>query len=147
VAPFIKTFVLVQRRVEEAVAPVSAEFDRRLEDQQKIARTLAFLSPASLAQASLTELAGTSLARQRRFEAEARALRNAWLEALQPPIIAGRRLTSDELAALPRPVFAEATSRQVLRYSAGPVLLLLVYSAIVVAVARRRFRAFAISGG
>jgi ABC-2 type transport system permease protein len=145
VAPFIKTFVLVQQRVEAAVAPVTAEFDARLEEQQRIAGALAWASPASLVQSALAELAGSSLARQRRFEAEASALRRSWLVALEQPIIAGRRLTAAEFTALPRPEFVEADTSQVLRNVAGPTILLIVYAGLAVLLARRRFRDFTVA--
>jgi len=145
VAPFIKTFVLVQQRVEAAVAPVTAEFEARLEDQQRIAAALAWASPASLVQSTLAELAGSSLARQRRFETEASALRRSWLVALEEPIIAGRRLTAAEFAALPRPEFVEVATSQVLRNVAGPTILLVAYAALAVMLARRRFRSFSVA--
>ena len=145
VAPFIKTFVLVQQRVEAAVAPVRAEFDARLEQQQRIGGALAWLSPASLVQTALAELAGSSLARQRRFETEASALRGSWLVALEAPIIAGRRLTAEEFEALPRPAFTETTAGQALRQVAGPTLLLLAYAALAALLARRRFRDFTVA--
>jgi ABC-2 type transport system permease protein len=142
VAPFVKTFVLVQQRVETAVAPVAEAFDQRLEEQRAIAGALAFLSPASLVQSSLSELAGTSLTRHRRFETQAQALRREWLEALQPPVIAGRRLSAGEFAALPRPEFAPRDTGEVLRGVLGPALLLLLYAALATLLARRRFRVF-----
>lgn len=145
VAPYVKTFVLVQQRVEAAVAPIAAEFERRLAQQQSIADRLAVLSPANLVQASLADLAGTSLARQRRFEAEAGALRRAWQEALEPSIIAGRRLTTTEFAALPRPQFSEQSVGNVLRGITGPAFLLLVYATVAAVAARRKFRGFAVA--
>jgi ABC-2 type transport system permease protein len=145
VAPFIKTFVLVQQRVEDAVAPIRAEFDARLEQQQRIAGALAWLSPASLVQSALAELAGSSLARQRRFETEASALLSSWLVALEAPIIAGRRLTAAEFNALPRPAFAEVELGQVLRSVAGPIVLLIVYAGLAVLLARRRFQHFTVA--
>ena len=143
VAPFIKTFVLVQQRVEDAVAPVTAEFDARQEQQLRIAGILAWASPSSLVQKTLAELAGSSLKRQRRFEAEAKALRRSWLVALEEPIIAGRRLTVNEFKALPRPDFEEGEVGEVLRSVAGPLLALLLYAVLVALLARRRFTRFA----
>lgn len=142
VAPFIKAFVLVQREVEQAVAPISARFEDRLARQQRIAGLLTWISPASLAQTALAELAGTSLARHRRFEAEARALRADWLVRLEAPLIAGRRLTPAEFAALPRPDFRETPLPVVVAATWPPVLALLVYAGLVLLAARRRFRRF-----
>ena len=145
VAPFIKTFILVQQRVEAAVAPVAARFDARLEAQQRISGALAWLSPASLVQSALAELAGSSLTRQRRFEAEARALRRGWLKALEAPIIEGRRLTKAEFTALPRPEFVEVDTARVLQSVGGAILMVIVYAGLAVLLARRRFRRFSVA--
>jgi len=142
VAPFIKTFVLVQQRVEAAVAPVTERFDARLQRQQQIGAALSYLSPASLAQATLTEIAGSSFARHRRFESEARALRGAWLAALEGPIIAGRRLTAAEYAALPRPDFAETPPGPIAAAAAPRLAVLLGYAALAGWLAARAFRRF-----
>ena len=142
VAPFIKTFVLVQQRVEAAVAPVAERFDQRLAQQQRIAGGLAYLSPASLTLGVLSELAGTSFARQQRFEAEAQRLRRAWLSQLEGSIIAGRRLTAAEFSALPRPSFAETSLDRVANASFLPIVALVLYSGLTLLSARRRFGAF-----
>lgn len=142
VAPYVKSFILVQQRVDAAVAPVTAQFEQRLDQQQRIGASLAFFSPASLAQATLAEVAGSSLGRHRRFEREARDLRSRWLAALEAPIMAGRRLTQDEFMALSRPDFDEVALASVSRRAALPTLVLLLYTGLAVILARRRFRRF-----
>lgn len=145
VAPFVKTFVLVQQQVEATTAPITDEFAAKLEAQLRTANALAYLSPASLAQRALSELAGTSLARQRRFENDAKSLRQTWFELLEEPLIAGRRLSVSEFSELPRPVFAETPLATVVRVIALPLGAILVYTFVVVLIARRRFRRFTLS--
>lgn len=142
VAPFIKTFVLVQQQVEAEVAPVVARFDEQLARQQRIAATLAWLSPASLVQAALTEAAGSGAARQQRFEAEARALRRAWLEQLEGPLIAGRRLDAAEFRALPRPAFAETPLPAATAATLPAALGLSGYALLALLAAQLRLRRF-----
>ena len=64
---------------------------------------------------------------------------------LEPPIIAGRRLTAQEFAALPRREFAEVGLQPVLGAVAGPTLLLFLYTGFTVMLARRRFRTFTVA--
>lgn len=145
VAPFIKTFVLVQQQVAAATAPITQEFETKLEAQQRIANTLSYLSPASLTQRVLSELAGTSLDRQRQFESTAQDLRQTWFEALEEPLIAGRRLTINEFKDLPRPDFVEIPLGTVTRTIILPLLLVLMYSVIAASLAIIGFRRFSVA--
>lgn len=142
VAPFVQTFVLVQQRVEAAVQPVSQRFEGRLDRQQRIAGALAWVSPASLTQSALAELAGSSLARHRRFEADARQLRRDWLTAVESPLMAGRRLSVDEFEALPRPQFSEVTLGRVASVVVPSIPMLLLFAGLALALARTAFRRF-----
>lgn len=144
VAPFVKTFVLVQQQVEAATAPITQEFEAKLEAQQRMANALAYLSPASLTQRALSDLAGTGLGRQRRFEKDAHALRRSWFEALEAGLIAGRRLTTRELSELPRPTFLETPVATVTRAAVLPLILVLLYTVIVAGLAVRGFRRFSL---
>ncbi|MFK7957434.1 MAG: DUF3526 domain-containing protein [Lysobacterales bacterium] len=142
VAPFIKTFVLVQQRVDEAVAPIDQEFDRQLLGQQRLADQLAYFSPASLMQKMLAELAGTSGARHLAYERQAAELRQQWLTLLETPLIAGRRLTVEEFDALPRPHFAVRPAAQVLATLIVPGLTLLAFALAVGFYGQRRLGRF-----
>ncbi|MFT7289513.1 MAG: ABC-2 type transport system permease protein, partial [Halieaceae bacterium] len=142
VAPFVKTFVLVQQQVEAATAPITQAFEAKLEAQQRVASALAYLSPASLTQRALAALAGTGLQRQRRFEKDAHDLRRTWFKAVEVPLIAGRRLSADELSRLPRPEFVETPVATVMRATGLPLLLILIYTGLVGWLAVRVFRRF-----
>ena len=144
VAPFIKTYYLVQRNVEDATAPVRDTFAARYERQQTLLGYLAFLSPAMLVQSALDDLAGTSLARQRRFEAEVFELRARFKEAVEPALMAGRRLAAAEHAALPRYEFTEETTSDLAGRLRVPAGTLLLYTAIGALFAARRLRGFSI---
>jgi ABC-2 type transport system permease protein len=107
VAPFIKTFVLVQREVEQAVAPIVARHGAAALAQRHLGDALRWVSPRDLAERALLQVAGNDPARFAQFEAQASGLRVDWLAAVQPPLIAGRRLAAAEYQQLPRPAFAE----------------------------------------
>ena len=85
---------------------------------------------------------GTSLARHRRFEADARQLRRDWLSAVESPLMAGRRLTDQQFEALPRPQFAEVALGRVAGVVAAIIPMLLVFAGLALALARAAFRRF-----
>ncbi|HSN70878.1 MAG TPA: DUF3526 domain-containing protein, partial [Steroidobacteraceae bacterium] len=142
VAPFLKTYYLVQRSVEQATEPVRAEFDRQFARQQSLLGALAYLSPAMLMQRILDDLAGSSLARQRRFEREVLALRGEFQDAVEPALMSGRRLSAAEFAALPRYEFTEERAGEIAARLAAPGGALLVYLIVVALLATRRMRDF-----
>ncbi len=142
VAPFIKTFVLVQREVDRSVAPVVQAFESAQSAQRRLAGTLRWVSPRDIAEHAMLSLAGHDPGRFARFEDQARALRVAWLEAVEDPVIAGRRLTVEEYGALPRPGFTEVRRSRVLGGVLLAMAVLLAFAAVVGAAAARGFRRF-----
>jgi ABC-2 type transport system permease protein len=142
VAPFIKTFVLVQREVERGVAPIVRAFESAEDAQRRLAAALRWLSPRDLAEHAVLSLAGHDPGRFARFEQQARALRAAWLAAVEDSVIAGRRLSAAEHRALPRPAFDEAPQAQVLRGVLAVVVALLAFAALAAVAAARNLRRF-----
>jgi ABC-2 type transport system permease protein len=147
VAPFIKTFVLVQREVDRSVAPVVEAFEAAQKAQRRFAAALRWLSPRDLAEHALLAVAGHDPGRFERFEQQARELRAAWLAAVDDPVIAGRRLTVAEHRALPRPGFAEAPRAEVLRGVLAVIVVLFAFAAVAGAAARRNFARFSPAAG
>lgn len=146
VAPFIKTFVLVQREVDRSVAPVVQAFDSAQAAQRRLAATLRWVSPRDVAEHAMLAIAGHDPGRFARFEDQARALRAAWLASVEDPVIAGRRLTAGEFAALPRPVFSERARTRVLGGLLAAVVVLLAFAVLAGAAAARGFRRYSPAG-
>lgn len=139
VAPFIKTFVLVQREVEQAIAPVVERYAAAERAQQRVGATLRWLSPRDLTEQALLQIAGNDPSRHARFEAQAAELRAAWLEAVEPQIISGRRLSAAEYRALPRPVFVEVAAAERVRDWLVSLGLLGLFTAVLAFAAARNF--------
>jgi ABC-2 type transport system permease protein len=142
VAPFIKTFVLVQREVEQAVAPIVARYAAAELAQRRLGDALRWVSPRDLAERALLQVAGNDPARFARFEAQAHRVRADWLAAVEPPIIAGRRLAAGEYGRLPRPTFEEPPPATLARGALQTLALLAAFTLLAGFAAARNFRRF-----
>lgn len=142
VAPFIKTFVLVQRQVDDAVAPVVDRFRTAENAQQNVADMLRWLSPRDLIERNLLMTSGHDPRRFTRFEQQAESLRANWQAAVEEPLIAGRRLTSEEFDNLPRSPFQEQRLSAILGEYAAHLLVLLLITLIFLVPAIRRLGRF-----
>jgi ABC-2 type transport system permease protein len=94
--------IALQEAAERRVEPLVRAFDARVRDQRRLAARLAWLSPAILLQAAMNELAGTSTARYELFATQLDAYHASWRAFFYPRIYAGRTLTADDYARLPR---------------------------------------------
>jgi ABC-2 type transport system permease protein len=142
VAPFIKTFVLVQREAEQAVAPIVARYAAAELAQRRLGDALRWVSPRDLAERALLQVAGNDPARFAQFEAQASRLRVDWLAAVQPPLIAGRRLTAAEYEGLPRPAFEEPPAATLGRDFLATLAVLGLFTLVAGIAAGRNFARF-----
>jgi ABC-2 type transport system permease protein len=104
---FLPRYFAQQRQVEERVTPVLEGFETRLAGQQALVGRLRFLSPAVIVQEAMNDVAGSSLARQQRYVAQARDYLAAWQGKLAPKIFRGENLSAADYDELPRFRFAE----------------------------------------
>jgi len=142
VSPFIRTFFLVQRKVERVIEPIVARFETAEDRQQKTREVLRWISPRDIAGESLLWSTGNGAVRFANFERQARELRTDWLEAVESAVIAGRRLTADEFIQLPRPQFREVATAEFIQRHLYSVFVLLLFSLIVSVDALRRLKRF-----
>jgi len=145
VSPFIKTFFLAQRQVENAVTPIVERFDAAERRQRLWRETLRWISPRDIASDALLLSTGNGAARFTTFERQAREVRGAWLKSVETALISGRRLTADEFATLPRPMYREAQPRETaLRYTTSLTALLL-FAVLIALDARRRLARYSVA--
>ncbi|MEO1088275.1 MAG: DUF3526 domain-containing protein, partial [Acidobacteriota bacterium] len=137
---FIPAFYAAERDVERRLAPLMADFDARLAEQQRMVSAWRFVSPAVLAHEALVELAGSGLDRQRDAADQARSFLRAWHGALAPKIFLGQRLASADYDALPQFRFSEPRISPARLATAGGALLLLSFAAF--GLARRNLARF-----
>ena len=142
VAPFIKTFYLVQREVEQSLSPIVQSFAVAEAAQQDLRLSLRWLSPRDVAAESLLLSSGNDTPRFTEFEHQARQLREEWLSAVETAVISGRRLSAKEFADLPRSRFNETPASKTVTRQAVSVLALLFFASLIMLVARRRLRRY-----
>lgn len=133
---FLPAFYASEREIERRLVPLMAEYDERLEAQQRLVATWSWLSPAVLANEALVELAGTGIGRQRAAAEQARAFLAEWHGALSPRIFLGQGLAPEDYDALPTFRFAEppVSVSRVLGGLGGLAALIV----LTLALARRR---------
>lgn len=142
VAPFIKTFYLVQREVEQSLAPIVQSFAAAEAAQQELRMALRWLSPRDVAAESLLLSSGNDSLRFTEFERQARQLREEWLSAVETALISGRRLSAAEFTDLPRSRFNETPASKTVTRQAVSVLALLFFASLITLAALRRLRRY-----
>lgn len=84
----------------------------------------------------------TARAAENDANANGQQLREDWFDALEAPLISGRRLTIEEFPALPRREFIEPLLSAVLRSSVLPLIVILGSALITAGFVRSRFCEF-----
>ncbi len=125
--------------IERLVAPVVARFEAQLSRQHDAVRALRYLSPAALLQSVLIDAAGTGFDRYRHFFAQADAYHQRWRAHFQPLLFANPTLTTSHYDALPVFTYGEEPVGRVVARTMGPVIVLGVVGALVLAFGLRRF--------
>lgn len=134
---FIRTAYIVTQTVDGGVAAPLATFEQVQADRQRFLGFAQYLSPAVLTLQAFNETAGTSLARQRAFERQARQFKRDLAQRIEQHVLTGRRMTVAELDALPRFSFEEASLEQVLGRAAVPLGFLALLAAVFATLAAR----------
>jgi ABC-2 type transport system permease protein len=138
---YVRTAFLVTSAVDQATRPVLAAFEQSAARRDAALELFRHASPAIALHGLFNDIAGTSSARHRRYEAAARALKARYAELAGPYIVAGRRLPLALAASLPQfHLEAEGTAAVVGRHAGALVWLLLVSGVVLIAADRRMRR-------
>jgi len=96
-----KTWAVAQA-IEATGAPLNARFAERLEGQQRVAKALAWLSPALIAKGALEQIAGTDAATAQGFRAASEAHLSAFRSFGGGFVERGAIMQPSDLAQMPR---------------------------------------------
>lgn len=100
--PVMTEQVAIEERVERLIAPVVARFAQQQVRREAWVGWMRYLSPSILADAALTDLAGTGSPQYRWFEAEGRRYRSVWREFFRPRIYRQQIFDLAEFDRIPR---------------------------------------------
>ena len=130
------------RQVAAAMRPLLDTFAAQRAAQARAMALLQFTSPTILAQMLLTDAAGTSGHRARHFAAQATRFQEAWRAHFTPELLSGAALPG-----APAPVFAfdEEPMADVVARTAGPAIILLVASVVLLWSGIRRFARYQVT--
>jgi ABC-2 type transport system permease protein len=138
--------IAVAADVRKATAGITAQFDTALAGQQRLSDRWRYLSPTVLAHDAFIHLSRTDGERFLAFRRQADGY-VATLQSYFAPLIArGERLTPGDIAAMPAFVFEDSTQASVRNRALQAVMTLVLLSAVMLAMARRRMRHIAVIG-
>ncbi|MEM9490595.1 MAG: DUF3526 domain-containing protein, partial [Myxococcota bacterium] len=138
---FFRAAFLANRVAHENTAPILTAYE---EARQGRSRTLAwaqYLSPSIIAQRLLNLTAGADLARQHRFQAQARDALERLASVVGPAVVSRNRLSLAEFDALSPFSFQDRRPGEIAGSGTGPLAFLLILSAALGLLAQRRLRA------
>jgi ABC-2 type transport system permease protein len=124
---------------------VAARYKETLARQQALVAAFRFASPAILMQEALNDIAGTGDARYAAFRAQIDAFLAAWRARFIPRILAGERLSSEELRALPPFEYVEEPEADVFARVGMTLIALAGFTAVVTIAAWLWLRRYPVS--
>lgn len=95
-------FVHIQQEQKKRVDELETRFAEQLDNQQKLVKTLRFLSPSIIAQEASNDIAGTGLERYRRFRQQVKEFDQKRSDFFLPKIYRMENLTLEEFDRIPR---------------------------------------------
>jgi len=122
------TSFAVQEDVERRMQPLLDEFNQQLENQQAVMDRYRFLSPAILAQAALSDLAGTGTARYQHFLKLTDRFHETWKEWFTPRVLRRGRVRPEEVGSIPAFAFVEESLDSVVGRAGSGLLGLAVFA-------------------
>ena len=134
------------REVAKRSEPLRAAYDRQLGLQRRLMARLQYLSPAILMQLALTDIAGTSGDRHRRFHAQATDFQAAWQSFFEPRLLAVEPLRAADFDRLPRFEYVEEPTGDVLRRTLVPVAALALAGAALAALGLAAYSRYDVTG-
>ena len=133
---------LVGRDTDREIEMLLDRFDAQLAAQQALVDRWSWLSPAIVANESLTTLAGTGSNRYLRFRKQVGRYHAEWKAFFEPRLLQGLAMTEADLRALPRFDWAEVPNRDLWIDVWRGTLLLALPAALLALWARRRLRSY-----
>lgn len=135
---------LVGRDTDREIEALLERFDSQLAGQQALVDRWSWLSPAIVANESLTSLAGTGSDRYLRFRQQVARYHTVWKAFFEPRLLQGLAMTEADLRALPRFDWAEVPGRDLWVDVWRGTLQLALPAALLALWARRRLRSYAV---
>lgn len=101
-ADFYAKILPLEEKGEAIARPIFRQFHEQRQSQQHFTETLKYLSPAVIAQTTLSELANQSSADFNAFDLQVEAFHDRWRAYFLPVVMKNRLLSRDEFLAIPR---------------------------------------------
>jgi ABC-2 type transport system permease protein len=134
------------REVAKRAEPLRTAYDHQLSQQRRMMSWLQYASPAILMQLALTDTAGTSGDRHRRFQAQATDFQVAWRAFFEPRILKFEPLTVTDFDRLPSFAYTEEPVAEVVARVALPLAALAAAGGALTGLGLRAYRRYDVTG-
>ncbi|MEZ0373793.1 MAG: DUF3526 domain-containing protein, partial [Candidatus Sericytochromatia bacterium] len=129
-----------EQALAKAIRPVVETYNARLQRQQQIARWLQYLSPVSVFETSLMQLAGSGAERQQDYRAQVTTFHADWHSYFLPLIQRNQALGPEHLAQLPQFRYRELGLRALAGALIPQILFLGLLAAGLLGLSLQRYR-------
>lgn len=109
------TFYAAQEEIDRRIEPILRSYDERLAKQQSLIDRYRYLSPAIIAQATLTDIAGAGPERLRHFRSQVEGFHKVWRSFFTPKLFRKEKFTMADYAAIPGFVYSEEPAGALIR--------------------------------
>ena len=129
-----------EQALAKAIRPVVETYNARLQRQQQLARWLQYLSPVSVFETSLMQLAGSGAERQQDYRAQVTTFHADWHSYFLPLIQRNQALGPEHLAQLPQFRYRELGLRALAGALIPQILFLGLLAAGLLGLSLQRYR-------
>lgn len=133
-----------EQALAKAIRPVVESYTARLEQQQKLARWLQYLSPVTVFESSLMQLAGSGPERQQDYRNQVTAFHADWHSYFLPLLKSNQALLPAHFKALPQFSYRELGVKALTAGLIPQTLFLLVLAAVLLLVALKLYQHYQI---
>ncbi len=135
-----------QEEIARRMEAIRRRYDEQKAKQQALVNALGFLSPATLAQGAMYEIAGAGASRYRHYRAQADEYNREWKAHFWPRMFTGGAFTSSDYDRIPRFSYREEPLSNVVKRVALPVVVLALLTLALGWLGLRAYRRFHLAG-
>jgi hypothetical protein len=103
-----------EQALAQAIGPVVANYQQQLHRQQQLARWMQYLSPVTVFESSLNQIAGSGLERQQDYSSQLTSLQAQWEQYFLPLIRSNQALQAEQFSSHPRFAYHELSLSRLL---------------------------------
>lgn len=133
-----------EQAIAEAIRPVVNNYQGQLDQQQRVARWLQYLSPVTVFESALMQLAGSGPERQQDYKTQVQASHDQWQQYFMPAIKQNQSLMPDDFTRTPTFDYQELRLRNLSSVLLPETLFLALLAAVLLGYSLQLYRRYQI---